>query len=124
MKETKTITELTLALRQFASERDWEQFHSPKNLVMALSVEVSELMEHFQWLTEGQSRSLTEENKEEIKDEIGDSLIYLVRLADQLEINLGDAAWSKLAKNREKYPVSLSKGRSTKYTDFPTNEEK
>jgi len=97
-------------IRKFNSNRDWEQFHSPKNLAMALSVEVAELVEHFQWLNQAQSRSLGPPKKAEIKDEIGDVLIYLVNLADQLNIDPVQAALDKIEKNRKKYPVKLSKG--------------
>lgn len=103
---------------KFAQERDWEQFHSPKNLSMALSVEVAELMEHFQWLTEEKSRNLSDEEKEEIAKELGDVFIYLIRLSDQLGIDLLKAAEDKLAENARKYPVKDAKGNAKKYTEF------
>ena len=95
-------------LRVFAGERDWEKFHSPKNLSMALGVEVSEVMEHFQWLTEEESRNLTPEKKALLEGEIGDVMIYLVRLADTLGIDPLDAALKKAALNEKRYPVNKS----------------
>ena len=103
------------ALRAFAAARDWEQFHTPKNLACALSVEASELLEHFQWLTEDQSRSLP---LAEVRKEMGDVLLYLIRLADKLDIDLVEAAQSKLLENAEKYPVEKARGSSKKYTDL------
>jgi len=103
----------------FAQARDWEQFHTPKNLVMALSVETAELMEHFQWLTAAQSASLSAKNKEEVAQEIGDVLIYLTRLADVLGIDPLQAAFDKIEINAVKYPVDKSKGNNTKYDKLP-----
>jgi dCTP diphosphatase len=105
-------------LREFVAERHWEQFHSPKNLAMALAVEAAELMEPFQWLTEEQSRSLSQEKRAAVQDELADVLIYLVRLADQLDINLEDAARAKLEKNRQKYPSELVRGKAFKYSEY------
>lgn len=105
-------------LREFADKRDWNQFHSPKNLCMALSVEVAEITEHFQWLTEEQSRSLPTDKLDEIATEIADTLLYLVRLADKLEIDLLNAALDKMETNKQKYPVDQSRGNAKKYTEF------
>lgn len=105
-------------LRVFAGERDWEQFHSPKNLSMALGVEVSEVMEHFQWLTEEESRNLAPEKKALLEGEIGDVMIYLVRLADTLGIDPLDAALKKAVLNEERYPVNKSYGKARKYSDL------
>jgi NTP pyrophosphatase (non-canonical NTP hydrolase) len=116
--EERTLTTLAAKLRTFAAERDWDQFHSPKNLAMALSVEVSELMEHFQWLTEKQSSALTPEKLQQVREEIGDVMIYLTRLADKLGINPVEAAFEKLEVNRAKYPVDKSKGSAKKYTEL------
>ena len=113
-----SLNELTSRLRAFAAERDWDQFHSPKNLVMALSVEVSELMEHFQWLTEEQSVTLPPEKLQQVREEIGDVLIYLTRLADKLGINLLEAAVTKLEVNRAKYPADKARGTAKKYTEL------
>ena len=113
---------LRAALDAFADERDWDQFHSPKNLTMALSVEVAELVEHFQWLTEAQSRALPADTSREVADEIADIQIYLVRLADKLDIDIEAAVGAKLAKNAEKYPASRVKGRADKYTRYGKNE--
>jgi dCTP diphosphatase len=105
-------------LREFARLRDWEQFHSPKNLAMALSVEAAELLEHFQWLTEEQSRSLDARAQAEVQAEIADVLLYLVRLGDQLGIDPVAAAERKLIENAEKYPVEKSRGNRKKYTEL------
>ena len=105
-------------LRTFAADRDWDQFHSPKNISMALAVEASELLEHFQWLTEAQSHKLLPEKREEVAQEIADVLLYLVRIADKLNINLVDAANKKLTLNAKKYPAEKSRGNNKKYTEL------
>jgi dCTP diphosphatase len=113
-----SIQQLAEHLRQFAAERDWEQFHSPKNLAMALSVEVAEITEHFQWLTEQQSQDLDTSKKAEVAEELADALIYLVRLADQLQIDLLEAADRKLAVNETKYPAEKVRGSARKYSEY------
>ena len=110
------MEELIKRIRQFVKERDWEQFHSPKNLAMALSVEVAEIMEHFQWRTERESRELDEETLMKVKDEVGDIFIYFLRLCDELKIDPIIAAKDKMKKNARKYPVEKSKGNAKKYT--------
>jgi len=105
-------------LRCFAAARDWDQFHSPKNLAMALSVEAAELLEHFQWLSEADSASLPPATHARVREELADVLLYVVRLADKLGINLRDAAVDKIAINSSKYAVEVAKGSSKKYTDF------
>jgi len=95
-------------LRNFAEARNWEPFHSPKNLASALSVEAAELLEHFQWLTEAQSRALPPEKRAEVGAEMADVLLYLLQLADKLGIDLMDAARSKMVVNAQKYPVAPS----------------
>lgn len=112
------LQSLTQSLREFAIARDWEQFHSPKNLATALSVEAAELLEHFQWLTEEQSRHLPDGKKAEVAAEAADVLLYLLQLCDKLEINLVDAAFEKMVVNNSKYPVGLAKGTSKKYTEI------
>lgn len=109
---------LIKALRQFATERDWDQFHSPKNLACALTVEAAELLEHFQWLTEEQSNSLPLAKRAEIGNEMADVFLYLLQLADKLEIDLVSAAHRKLAINAQKYPVEQSRGLSKKYNEL------
>ncbi|MES2247076.1 MAG: nucleotide pyrophosphohydrolase [Pseudomonadota bacterium] len=99
------LQDLTQALRAFASARGWEPFHSPKNLASALSVEAAELLEHFQWLTEAQSRTLAPEKREEVAAEMADVLLYLLQLADQLGVDLADAARRKMIVNARKYPA-------------------
>lgn len=109
------LQSLTLSLRDFAKARDWEQFHSPKNLAAALSVEAAELLEHFQWLTEEQSRNLPALAKAEVGAEAADVLLYLLQLCDKLQIDLMAAARKKLIVNGEKYPVERALGSSKKY---------
>ena len=108
----RSLTDLAATLQRFADERDWEQYHSPKNLAMALGVEVAELAEHFQWLTQQQSLQLPAETKQAVGQELADVLIYLVRLADRLDIDLLAEAENKVALNARKYPVDKSKGSS------------
>lgn len=112
------LQSLTQSLREFAKARDWEQFHSPKNLAAALSVETAELLEHFQWLTEEQSGHLSMGKKADVATEAADVLLYLLQLCDKLDINLLDAARRKLIANGEKYPVERAKGTSKKYTEI------
>ncbi len=111
-----SLERLRKALSEFAAERDWARFHSPKNLVMALSGETGELIEHFQWLSEEASRSLTSEQVGEVELEMADVLLYLVRLADVLGIDLVAAAERKIRLNAERYPVEKFRGLATKYS--------
>jgi NTP pyrophosphatase (non-canonical NTP hydrolase) len=115
---TPSLESLKRELRQFAAERDWDQFHSPKNLAAALSVEAAELLEPFQWLTEEQSRNLSPEKREAVRKEIADVLIYLIRLADKLDIDPLQAARDKIVENAAKYPVEKARGSMRKYTDL------
>jgi len=108
---------LRARLRAFAAERDWEQFHSPKNLAMALIVEAAELVEHFQWLTEEQSLGLVPDKLAEVEQELADVFIYLIRLADRLGVDLVDAAWRKIDLNARKYPADAVRGRADKARD-------
>ena len=112
------MIELRDTLRKFVAERDWDQFHSPKNLAMALSVEAAELMEHFQWLTEDESRRLPPEKFNAVRDEMADVLVYLVRLADKLDVDLLEAAAQKIEKNALKYPAAKVRGSMKKYSDY------
>ncbi len=112
------IESLVLALRDFARARDWEQFHSPKNLAAALSVEAAELLEHFQWLTEAQSLALSDDKKAQVAEEVADVLLYLLQLSDKLGIDPLEAARAKLAVNAVKYPVDRALGTSRKYTEI------
>jgi len=102
-------------LREFAKERDWDQFHSPKNFSMALIVECAELVEHFQWLTDEQSKNLSAETLDEVSLEMADVLIYLIRLADKLDVDLLETVHRKMKLNAEKYPVDKAKGIAVKY---------
>lgn len=105
-------------LRNFASERDWDQFHNPKNLAMALSVEASELMELFQWLTPKQADNPDEKLKVRAGEELSDVILYSIRMADKLGIDLGEAIARKTKMNEEKYPVEKARGIAKKYTDL------
>jgi dCTP diphosphatase len=115
MSKIDSLETLRLRLAEFAAARDWEQFHSPKNLAMALAAESGELLEHFRWLTEAASTALPEQTRAEVALEIADVLLFLVRLADRLQIDPLEAAAKKLALNARKYPVEKARGRSTKY---------
>jgi NTP pyrophosphatase (non-canonical NTP hydrolase) len=109
------ISKIQNQLQTFASERDWEQFHCPKNLSMALSVEASELVEIFQWLTPEESNFPDQKQLASIRSEVADIAMYLIRFCDVLEINLEEAIEEKFIENGNKYPVELSKGSSKKY---------
>ncbi len=112
------LEEIKLKVRHFADQRDWNQFHSPKNLVMALGVEAAELSEIFQWLTEEQSGQLSEEMRARVADEIADVQVYLVRLADRLEIDIASSVTAKMKKNEAKYPAEQVRGSSKKYSEY------
>ena len=112
------IENLRNQLRTFASERDWDQFHSPKNLASALAVEAAELLENFQWLTEAESQQLPPEALAAVRAEIADVLLYLIRISDKLGIDLIAAAKAKIVLNAEKYPVDKARGSSKKYTEL------
>jgi dCTP diphosphatase len=114
----KGIIALQLRLREFAAARDWDQFHSPKNLSMALIAEAAELVEHFQWLTEQQSSELSDDKRGEVALEMADIFVYLLRLADRLDIDLLAAADRKITMNAEKYPADTVRGSAKKYTEY------
>ncbi|MDO8282358.1 MAG: nucleotide pyrophosphohydrolase [Thermodesulfovibrionia bacterium] len=111
------LPDIQKTLRKFAEARNWDQFHSPKNLSMALAAEAAELLEIFQWLTEEQSKDIVNSEKEiaQVKEEIADVFIYLVRLADKLNIDIEKEVLAKIALNEKKYPVGLSKDNAVKY---------
>jgi NTP pyrophosphatase (non-canonical NTP hydrolase) len=111
---TTTLPDLTRAVLDFRDQRDWHQFHSPKNLAISLSLEAAEILEHFQWSEPG--AAIPTEQRLELEKEIGDVQIYLLLLATELGIDPLEAAAKKLEENRHKYPVEKAKGRSTKYT--------
>ena len=102
----------------FVEERNWGLFQTPKNLSMALIVEAAELVEHFQWMRPEESDSLTNNKKKKVAEELADILIYTVRLADRLGVDLEQSAKDKLTKNRRKYPVEKARGKATKYTEL------
>lgn len=111
------IEKLKIKLRKFSNDREWQKFHTPKNLVMALSVETAELVEIFQWLNEDDSllKNLSEEDTTRVREEVADILIYIIRLSDILKIDLEQSILDKIKINEVKYPVEISKGNSTKY---------
>ena len=116
--QPQVISELAQRLRQFAADRDWDQFHSPKNLAMALVAEAGELAAEFQWLTEAQSRTPKAEELARIRAEAADVLNYLVRLADKLDIDLIAAAHQKIEDNERRYPVDKVRGSARKYKEY------
>jgi dCTP diphosphatase len=105
-------------LRAFVRERDWEQFHSPKNLAMAMIVEAAELVEHFQWMTEQQSKDIDPAKREQVAQELADTFIYLLRMADVLSLDLIAAAHAKMDLNAQKYPAEKVRGSNAKYTEY------
>ena len=120
MMTEDSLERLNQRLLQFARERDWERFHSPKNLAMALAGECGELLEHFQWLSEEQSASLASEKKQEVAFEMADILIYLIRLSERLNLDLLDAVEAKIAINEQRYPTPKVRGdarRAIEYED-------
>ena len=123
MSESATVSSDSLAqlrarLQAFVDERDWQQFHSPKNLAMAMIVEAAELVEHFQWMTEDESRALPADKREQVAHEIADTFVYLLRLAEVLNIDLIQAANDKIGLNALKYPADKARGSNAKYTEY------
>ena len=113
----QSLEQIKIRLHEFAKERDWDQFHSPKNLAMALIVEAAELVEHFQWLTEEQSQTLPPNKLAEVEQEIADIQIYLIRLADKLGVDMEKAVNAKIKLNEKKYPADKVRGSAVKYND-------
>lgn len=113
-----TLDELHARINTFVAERDWAQFHSPKNLAMAMIVEAAELVEQFQWDTPQESQNLTPEKREAVSHELADTFVYLLRIAEVLNIDLIEAANKKIVLNALKYPVEKSKGSNAKYTKY------
>jgi NTP pyrophosphatase (non-canonical NTP hydrolase) len=119
----KDLEEVRQRLQAFAEARDWDKFHSPKNLSMALSVEASELVECFQWLTEDESRALNDEQLAAVTEEIADIQLYLVRLSDKLGIDISAAVEKKIEKNETKYPADKVRGSAKKYSEYPQDDD-
>lgn len=109
---------IKVRIRKFAADRDWDQFHSPKNLSMALAAEAGELLEQFQWLTEEQSKSVSADKLLSIREELADIQIYLIRLADKLSIDLAEAVEQKIEVNEKKYPADKVRGSAKKYNEY------
>lgn len=112
------LEKLRIRISDFANERDWNQFHSPKNLSMALIVEAGELLEHFQWMKQKDSFKLSEDKLAAVEEELADILVYLIRIADQLNVDLISAAKKKIISNEAKYPADMVRGSSKKYTEY------
>ena len=117
-EKVTSIESLKMILREFAREREWDQFHTPKNLSMALIAEAAELVEHFQWVEGNRSHLLEEKVRPSVEEEIADIFIYLVRIADKLDIDLYSAAERKIAINARKYPADKVRGSARKYTEY------
>ncbi|MES2015031.1 MAG: nucleotide pyrophosphohydrolase [Pseudomonadota bacterium] len=113
-----TLTTIRDTVRVFVEERDWDQFHTPKNLACAMNVEAAELLEHFQWLRDGSAEELGEAKLEQVRHEMADVLVYLVRLADKLDVDLGAAVEEKMILNRAKYPADQVRGDMRKYDEY------
>ena len=112
------LERLRAIVREFVDERDWDQFHTPKNLASALTVEAAELLEHFQWLKDGRPDELGQDKLAEVKHEMADVLVYLVRIADKLDVDLFAAVQEKMVLNREKYPAEQVRGDARKYYEY------
>ncbi|MDD5070056.1 MAG: nucleotide pyrophosphohydrolase [Candidatus Omnitrophica bacterium] len=115
MSEIRKITDKII---KFRDDRDWMQFHDPKNMAVSIILEASELLEHFQWKTQEEVKDYLSRNKEDIQDEIADIALYLFELSDNLGINLTDAMENKLKKNEKKYPIEKARGKHTKYNQL------
>jgi NTP pyrophosphatase (non-canonical NTP hydrolase) len=112
------LLQLRELVRQFVDERDWDQFHTPKNLASALTVEAAELLEHFQWLKDGRADELGPDKLKEVRHEMADVLVYLVRIADKLDVDLVAAVQEKMVLNRAKYPAEQVRGDARKYYEY------
>lgn len=113
-----SLEELCNRINAFVKERDWEQFHSPKNLAMAMIVEAAELVEHFQWDTLEESRQLDDEKREKVGQELADTFVYLLRIAEVTGVDLIEATNRKIDMNAKKYPIEKAKGSNKKYTEY------
>tara|TARA_B100000287_G_C20661728_1_gene790359 strand:+ start:5 stop:370 length:366 start_codon:yes stop_codon:yes gene_type:complete len=112
------VKKIQKILKNFAKDRNWEQFHSLKNLAISISIESSELLEHFQWEKNCQEKLKINKNKQKVSDEVADIMLYLLRFSDIAKINIEEACLTKIKKNEKKYPVKLCKGKSIKYTEL------
>ena len=119
-----SLTHLRAKINTFVFERDWAQFHTPKNLAMAMIVEAAELVEQFQWDTPLESQQLSHEKRQAVSHELADTFVYLLRIAEVLEIDLIAAANEKIALNALKYPIEKAKGSNEKYTEYENNKNK
>lgn len=117
-----TLHELKERMASFVRERDWEKFHNPKNLSMSISIEAAELMEHFQWLTEAQTKQLEPDDLQEIGEELADIVLYSLSMANSLQIDLAETVLAKMSKNERKYPKEKVRGKAHKYTYYQKQE--
>lgn len=120
---TDSLTVLRARINAFVAERDWEQFHTPKNLAMAMIVEAAELVEHFQWDTAEESQRLSADKREQVGHELADTFVYLLRIAEVCGIDLIAAAHAKIDLNALKYPVEMAKGCNAKYTSYIQDDD-
>jgi len=123
MDNQTTLQELKQKMADFVRERDWEQFHTPKNIAMSIAIEAAELMEHFQWLTVEQSKQLDDEALHDIGEELADIVIYSLSMANFLKLDLAQTVLDKMAKNIRKYPADKVQGKSHKYTYYQQNDD-
>jgi dCTP diphosphatase len=119
-KSDESLKNLQKAIRKFCDDRDWDQFHNPKDLSISLALEAAEVMEHFQWKNTEEMESHVKKNKKEVGDELADVFYWVLLLANKLDIDLVSAFKEKMLKNAEKYPIEKSKGSHKKYTDLNT----
>jgi dCTP diphosphatase len=121
--ENTTLVDLKNSMAEFVRERDWEQFHTPKNLSMSIAIEAAELMEHFQWMTAEESKALSPQASDEVGEELADIVLYALSLSNQLGLDLSETVLDKLAKNARKYPSEKVRGKSHKYTYYEKSGE-
>ena len=126
MPKKITLQEIKIKIRKFIRERDWEQFHSPKNISMSIAIEAGELMEHFQWLTTGESRKLLKDKRKrgEIEDELADIAIYILDFCNLFGLDIEKIIANKLEKTAKKYPAHIVKGKAHKYTHYQAVKSK
>ncbi len=118
LNSEESLSALQIEIRKFCDERNWDQFHNPKDLAISLVLEATEVMEHFQWKSSEEVDKHINENKDDVGEELADTLYYTLRLADKLDIDLAQALQDKIAKNKLKYPIEKAKNNHKKYTEF------
>lgn len=118
MNDPQSLADLQAKIREFVDERDWDQFHNPKDLAISLVLEATEVLEHFQWKDDSAMTAHVKENRQEVAEELSDTFYWVLLLANKLDIDLVEVFEQKMAKNRKKYPIDKSKGTATKYTNL------